>query len=680
MVKQDEARRLAVAKLASSGLTTDDAGELGCEVVASARTLDPTWPEVPALVLRYHDLKGKLRADVVRARVLAAPVNAFGVADLKTRYLQPKGTVPGAYLPRTVDWAGVASNPGVDLFITEGELKAACACKHGFTTIGLGGVWSWRTAKLGWPLLPELEAFAWSGRVVTILYDSDAFTNADVAAATSALVEALAQRGALPKVARLPDAEGRSKTGLDDLIVAEGPEALHAVIDAAQADELARELWRFNRRFCYVLNPGFVHDQDLRHAYEPGKFKANHLANVQAVQTVIGADGGVKLVETSVAEAWVRWPLRRQVARVTYEPGQAGVVSDRLNVWEGWGVEPRKGPVTLWDELLDHLFLGEDDLRAWFEAWCLYPLRHPGAKLPTAACLWSRRQGLGKSVVGKLLGRVYGANYSEVSQRELESQFNGWHVYRQFVMFDDVSAYDSRAKADVLKKMVTEEEVLVNTKGIPTYGVPDRANFYLTSNKPNALYLEDEDRRFFVHEVVSPKLGRDFWSRLYPWMGRVLGHPELGPGPAALLWHAQERFSFKGFEPFEPPPVGEAKLAMVYAGKGEAEAWVSELLGEPEGKLRVGDHALSRDLFTAAELHGFFEASRKGPPVTVQALGLRLGDAFPRAAGGQTLRPAGVSERFYVVRNAARWLKATRAQLEEHVRLGRRAESGKGRF
>ena len=49
------------------------------------------------------------------------------------------------------------------LIFTEGEKKALCACQHGFATIGLSGVWSWkRKGEKG--LLPELTVISWENR------------------------------------------------------------------------------------------------------------------------------------------------------------------------------------------------------------------------------------------------------------------------------------------------------------------------------------------------------------------------------------------------------------------------------------------------------------------------------------------------------------------------------------
>jgi hypothetical protein len=147
-------------------------------------------------------------------------------------------------------------------------------------------------------------------------------------------------------------------------------------------------------------------------------------------------------------------------------------------------------------------------------------------------------------------------------------------------------------------------------------------------------------------------------------------------GPAALLAHAQA-FDFGGFDPKAPPPLTQAKRDMVASGKGELDAWVADLRDDPGSKLRLGKQQLTRDLWTPSELVALFDGERKGQAVTAAALGLRLRAAGLRAANhGNTLRPDEVSERFYIVRNPAKWVDAPVDALIAHVRAERLKERG----
>lgn len=603
---------LAEAKLATSRLDLGDASRLGIEIVDSAQSHDPSWPDVPALLLHYYDLEGKRVDGMLRARVLEQRVGAFGAVDDR-RYLQPSGTTPHAYYPTIVDWQAIAKDPAQQIVITEGELKAACACRAGFSCVGLGGVWSWRSARLGWSTLPSFESVTWAHRDVVIAFDSDAQTNPDIAAATAALAKDLGARGALVRVAMMPPLEDLEKTGIDDYLVRRGIEAAREVIaGAAPLDDLGRELWRCNGRYTLILQPLAVRDNATGQLHKPGDWKSTVEADWRATQSVPAGKGGkgVKLVEVSVPEEWIKWKGRRKLAGITYAPGGPDVADGCQNTWRGFACAPAPGDVSPWTRLLDHLFTGADHgAREWFESWCLYPIQHPGTKMLQACGLWSQVQGVGKSLVGCTLGEVYGApNYSLVGQADLESSFNGWSVEKQFVMIDDVSGFDSRSKADTLKKLITQDRVMVNRKHIDTYQIADVANYLLTSNRVNAFYIEPGDRRWFVHEVTVGQLDPAFYEAYHAWLN--------GPGPAALLHHAQT-VDLSAFSPFRPPPTTQAKTAMMAVAMTELDAWIARLAQSP---VEITRAKLDAACVTAEEMSALFDAYRHGPAATAQAV------------------------------------------------------------
>lgn len=672
-------KALAVAKLASSGITLAQAERLGIKVLTAAQTakLFPATRRgeirAPALKLVYHDLAGRERRDVYRVRLLAGVPGKFGTTNTELRYLQPPDTPPAVYLPRVIDWAAVAEDAGRPITITEGELKAACAAVRGLACFGLGGVWSWRSKRLGFSFLPELERFTWVGRVVTIAYDSDLSTNPSVGAAVGALVHELRRRGALCRVAYMPDVEGLEKTGLDDYAVLMGDEELREVLESATDDALTLSLWEFNARFCLVENPGCVYDEE--HTGNGFVHKIDKFAKIFSNRRA-AKPRGKDLVEVSVAAEWLQWDLRRTAQAFTFQPdGEAYPRSDRghllVNAWTGWGCESVKGDVRPWHQLLDLLFEGaQRSHRDWFERWCLYPVAHPGAKCHSCVGIWSADTGQGKSKVGETLGRIYGDGYRLISQKELEDSFNEWQAHRQLVMVDDVSAYDSRSKADILKKQITAPTVPINTKGITKYFIPDLSHFYLTSNRANAFYIEPTDRRYFIHEVTAMKLTRDFYVRYHEWLN--------GAGPAALRYYAEHELDFGDFDPTAEPPVTRAKTEMIDVSRTELELWLTELREDPDAGLRVGPVPLERDLVTARELLLLFEEKRTGRSVPVNALAATAKQYFPlvNANGGRLTTEAGV-ERFYVVRDTKKWLKATDAACVRHVEAARAKAAGR---
>ena len=142
--------------------------------------------------------------------------------------------------------------------ITEGEFKAACGTKNGIPTIGLGGVWCFKSTEQGITLLPQFSEFQWKERTVNICYDSDAANNTQVAHAENALASELLRLGAHPFICRIPQSvETSKKVGLDDYIAAFGVDAFKSeIVGQASEWEPSRELFRLNEEVVYVEDPG----------------------------------------------------------------------------------------------------------------------------------------------------------------------------------------------------------------------------------------------------------------------------------------------------------------------------------------------------------------------------------------------------------------------------------------
>ncbi len=659
-------------KLAESALDAADAKALGFKPVANANKLHESFYAVPAFQLPYFDPRGK-RTEFYRCRYLAStvPVNGFAaLTDKKPqRYSQPPATSVEVYLPPLgVNWVELLANPEVPLLITEGELKAACATKLGLPCIGLGGVWSWKSNRARQPLIPALARdVKWKGRNIYLCYDSDAARNPDVVAAEGQLCSALGSLGALPYIVRLPHVlpSPAVKTGLDDYLVAEGLEALNGLLANAPAYTPIAALYQLNAEVVYVKNPGLVIELATGDKLAPGAFKEHAYANRYYHVEETGARGP-RLVKKPAAPAWLGWEQRHEHAGLTYAPGQPAVVDGKYNYWRGWGVVPQRGDVTPWRELLDYLFQGYPKERVWFERWCAAPLQQPGIKMYSAAVMWGATHGTGKSLVGYSLGKLYGTNFGEISDEELSVTHNEWAQNKQFIMGDDVtSGENKRHLQDRLKFMITRAELRLNPKYIPSYTIPDLINYYFTSNHPDAFFLEDTDRRYFVHQAPGEPLPRDFYIAYVAWLN--------GGGAAALFYHLlrTDLGTLADFDPQGPALTTAAKAVMRDTSQSDLGGWVRQLRDAPETILRVGTSALEGDLFTSQELLALYDPERKGR-VSGNGLGRELSRAgFVYGARGQPMRTQHGYGRLYAIKNGAMWAAASPTNCIRHYEEAR---------
>lgn len=680
--------RLGLAKLLESGLTLKDSKALGLKFLEGPETakLHHTFQALPSIYIPYwnpHDPEEPLAAwpewpQFFRLRYLDQSNDFSQLTDAKPqRYTQAPDTGLCAYFPPILeDWPEILDDATQPLIVTEGEFKAAKACLDGYPTVGLGGVYSFRSAKMGVTFLNELEEVNWVKRPVYVIYDSDFRSNVQVCQAINAIAHELMQRGAQPYVVGLPDVVEDGKTGLDDYLVSDNADLDTLIEHRAQPITLASNLWKLNEEVLYVYNPGLVMVQETDQKINPGAFKEHAYSKHDHAEAVM-KDGQVSLRPASAAEAWLRWPLRREAGALTYAPGKprfiehpsGSVKRSRWNIWPGWGVEPKRGDISPFLQLVEHIFEGATKAtKKWFLQWCAFPLQYPGTKMFSSVVVYGIRHGTGKSLIGYTLGRIYGSNFAEISQADLHSAFNEWAEGKQFVLGDDVTGSDKRQDADLLKKLITQKELRVNPKYVPSYVVPDCINYYFTSNQPDAFFLEDDDRRFFIHEVHVAPLPEDFYVEYGLW---------LESGGASYLFHYLMNIDIESFNPAAPALRTSAKEQMIADVKSDLGSWVYTLKTDPDSALRVGQVEIPGDLFSAKDLLHIYDPMEK-TRTTANGMARELRRAgIPVACKGMPVRTKAGSTRFYVVRNRGQWESAPPSKATKHIEEIRREREAK---
>lgn len=656
---QPDARALIYKKLEQSLLDEADAKSMRLKPADITELKGHGLPEKRAFEIPYFDFKGR-PSGFKRWRYLEDTRDGFAaLTDAKpVRYVQPPDTVSEVYLPPFADWEAVATDTTQGIVITEGELKAACVTKHVAPCVGLGGVYSFKSVKRRLPLLQAFYEFEWTGRDVVVAFDSDARSNPMVAAARNELCRELMSLGALPRVADVPPAADGAKQGVDDLALASGVDALRLCLDAAEPFATSQALHELNAEVAYVRDPGLVVELTSGRKMRAADFTGHAYANRHYYEVVADANGNERLAKKQAAPAWLKWPLRAELGRVVYEPGEQRVTQNGdYNSWTGWAVEPKRGDITPWKKLLDHLFTGHPVERKWFEQWCAMPLQRVGCKQYSCAVLWGRRTGTGKSLVGYSLGRIYGENFTEIGDHELEDAKCAWAACKQFVLGDDVTGQEQRKYSERLKKMITQEKIRIDIKYVPSYTVRDLINYLFTSNHPDAFFLEDDDRRYFVHEVTADPMAKQFYTDYVAW---------LDNGGAAALFDHLLRLDLTGRDPSDRAPHTNARDAMIEDGLSEMGRWVRRLRDDPSVVLRLGGAELTGDLWSAADLLRLYDPDGRGR-ATSGGLGKELKRAgIAQACGGMPVRTAAGQNRLFAVRDAGVWTKAEPSAAAKH--------------
>ena len=663
------------AKMAESKISAAEAKKLGFTALPAEKAPKGVPFQEPSILIPYFDIDGK-KSDFWRLRYLKQPEQKGFAKQAKTKplkYVQPQGTLNELYLPPLLPWTDVAADSLSPIIITEGEFKAASSIiQTGYPTIGLGGVWSWKSDKKKVALIDGFKDFEWDQRPVYIVYDSDAVTNPMVMQAENALARALTDLGAEPYIVRLPMGSEGEKLGLDDFLVLKGVEPFETLLEAAEPWQTAVELHKLNEEVVYVRDPGLILRLSNLQRMAPRAF-TDHAFSTRTYFEEVATGKTVSKVKKIAPKEWLAWPSRAEVPRITYAPGEERItVAGEMNIWPGWGCEPKEGDIKPWNELLDYLFKGEPISRQWFERWLAWPLQHPGDKMFTSAVMWGLRHGTGKSLIGYTMGKIYGRNFTEVDDEILRASHNEWAENKQFVLGDEITTGDKRAQSDRMKSMITRQQLRLNPKYIPSYIVPDVINYYFTSNHPDSFFLEDDDRRYFIHEVTQNPMPDEWYAKYEKWMGRKA---VVGPGIPALFHHLLT-LDLGDFNSNSRALMTKSKQNMLSNSRSDLATWVAALKDDPDTVLRAAGKEVKHKLWRSEDLLAIYDPDDKGR-VTANGMARELArQGFHRAADGQGIRTLAGQVKLWHIREVEIMMKLSPTALGTAYDNERGAKSG----
>ncbi len=393
---QEDAMARYSKRLAESNLGPAEGKALQLSVLKPGTVGDLTkgYFKNYAIKIPYFDLRGKVILGFFRLRRIYdetdAPRNGKVPKDFqeKGRYWQPAGTLPQPYFPplAELDWESIAHDPGVAIYITEGEFKAACGCLLGIPVIGLGGFWSFQSKVAGDRLLPDLAGFNLVGRKIYVILDSDLNLRADARGALYALASELILRGAKVRRIKLNPKEDGSKVGLDDWVVSDRRRNTAAALLALPSEDLGNteRVEAANQRYTKILNPSAIYDDRQGRFFKVHEFEANLRSDF-----IDGFDHAGRPIKIPFASFWLDVPNHSEADQLTYRPGPVGEPVERIvtedglkmkNTWLGWGAGRARGDAKPFQDLLDHLLSHSDtsaEDRREFLCWLAWPFQHP---------------------------------------------------------------------------------------------------------------------------------------------------------------------------------------------------------------------------------------------------------------------------------------------------------------
>jgi len=217
------------------------------------------------------------------------------------------------------------------------------------------------------------------------------------------------------------------------------------------------------------------------------------------VQTGSDKDGNPKY--TPAGKWWLEHRMRRQYRTVVFRPNEeAG--EDEYNIWRGLAVRPEPGEWPLLRRLIEEGLAGGDEaLATYIIRWSAFAVQNPG-KPAEVALTFIGGKGTGKGTFARVLCRIFGQHGRHVAgEKSLTGNFNK-HLHGCALLFaDEAVAPNDKGAAGLVKAFITEDEIMIEPKGVDSFPAPNRLKVIIASNNTYVVDASDDERRYAVFNV-----------------------------------------------------------------------------------------------------------------------------------------------------------------------------------
>lgn len=357
------------------------------------------------------------------------------------------------------------------------------------------------------------------------------------------------------------------------------PEALAIGLSGSEIDATLQSAWETGqqsptewlvvaRQWLYVATPDRFWSPSANQELKPEAFSRQY-ADVKPT-------GSGKLASFLTSAG-----LIDKVLDFRFEPSQPrGVINLRgerfFNTYKDPGIESVDGDWSPLTEFLDYLVPDkfERDHLIQMIAWTV---RNPGQKLSYALLLQSKAHGVGKSTLIDIWRSLLGfENTRMTNSEEMDSPYQSYLENTLLVALEELNLGSGIAVYNRLKALITSSTAVINVKYRPQREVPNYANFVFLSNLEAPIFIEQNDRRFFVIDTPAQPRPSEYWNDFYDWWQANLG----------VVKAYFDQIAFVDFEPKGHPPMTRAKERLMQQSETPLVQNLRELLEDMPLPLR----------------------------------------------------------------------------------------------
>jgi hypothetical protein len=199
--------------------------------------------------------------------------------------------------------------------------------------------------------------------------------------------------------------------------------------------------------------------------------------------------------------------------RETYEGidlvpnGQRVLSGNRLNLWRGWGVEPKPGDWSLMRRHMEEVLAsGDADADQYNIRWSAWTVQNPG-KVPEVALVLRGGKGSGKGTFAVAVRRIFGQHGLAISSsKHLVGSFTG-HTRNCILLFADEAfwAGDKQGESN-LKALITEPTRMVEAKFQDAGPIRNLLHVIMAANAKWVVPASHDERRYAVNDISGKRI------------------------------------------------------------------------------------------------------------------------------------------------------------------------------
>lgn len=279
-----------------------------------------------------------------------------------------------------------------------------------------------------------------------------------------------------------------------------------------------------------------------------------------------------------------------------------------LNLWRGFGVDPKQGD---WRLMERHIYEvpanGDEEFARYIINHTAWKLQNPG-ELPQVLLALTGGSGAGKSIFGHTLLRIFGQHglYIGGTPDLLTGDFNGHLQNKLFLYLDEVLWAGNKRAEQALKSLITEPMMMINPKQVGAHPWRNRMGIFMTGNEKWIVPASHDSRRFAVNKVSNVYAQRaDNEEERKKYFTPLWATMMKGDGASAMLY-ALLRRDLKDWHPRDNVPQTKTLTEQKVFSLGGKEEWYLHILetGQLPTPLAKKEHprwGLSKVMFEDAK-------------------------------------------------------------------------------